>query len=177
MPAVRAQIATALAALALLAGAAAAEESPRPLDGPEVDEPADAGAPDAGAADAGPPDAWKMPFNAESIRSVVLSHEADVRACYETTLAEGRDVQGEVVISMVLTTDGIPDRARVKRSTLRDKQIEECVVRTVRRWWFPRPPRPQALDLPFTFSEVGNKAAAAPDAGVPKPSGKKKRKR
>ncbi len=172
MPARRAPIATALAALALLAGAAAAEESPRTPDEAEAEEPGD-----AGAADAGTPDAWKMPFNAESIRSVVLAHEPDVRACYETTLAEGRDVQGEVVVSVVVTTDGIPDRARVKKSTLRDKQIEECVVRTVRRWWFPRPARPQPLELPFTFSEVGTKAAGAPDAGAAKPYGQRKRKR
>jgi TonB family protein len=174
VPARRAPIATALAALALLAGAAAAEEPPRTPDGAEaeVEEPGD-----AGTADAGTPDAWKMPFNAESIRSVVLAHEPDVRACYEATLAEGRDVQGEVVVSVVVTTDGIPDRARVKKSTLRDKQIEECVVRTVRRWWFPRPARPQPLELPFTFSEVGTKAAGAPDAGAAKPYGQRKRKR
>lgn len=172
MPARRAPIATALASLALLAGAPLAEEPPRPGDDEALaEEPADAGGPDAG-----PPDAWKMPFNAESIRSVVLSHEAEVRACYEATLAEGRDVQGEVVVSVVVTRDGIPDRARVKRSTLRDKPIEECVVRTVRRWWFPRPARAQPLDLPFTFSEVGNKAGA-PDGGAPKPPGKKTRKR
>jgi TonB family protein len=177
VPATRAPIATALAALALLAVAAAAEEQPRPLDGDEVEEPADGGPADAGAPDAGTPDAWKMPFNPESIRSVVLSHEPDVRACYEATLAEGRDVQGEVVVSVVVTPDGIPDRARVKRSTLRDKQIEECVVRTVRRWWFPRPARRQPLDLPFRFSEVGSKAAGAPDAGAAKPYGKKKGKR
>ncbi len=167
----RASIAAALAALAVLAGAPAVRAQPRPED--EVEEPAD-----AGAADAGAPDAWKMPFDAESVRSVVLSHEPDIRSCYEATLAEGRDVQGEVVVSVVITTDGIPDRARVRKSTLRDKQIEDCVVRTVRRWWFPRPARPQPLDLPFTFSEVGSKAApGTPDGGAGTPAGKKKGKR
>jgi TonB family protein len=176
VPARRSPIAAGLAALALLAGAPAVRAQPRPED--EVEEPTDAGAGEAGAADAGAPDARKMPFDAESVRSVVLSHEPDIRSCYEATLAEGRDVQGEVVVSVVITTDGIPDKARVRKSTLRDKQIEDCVVRTVRRWWFPRPARPQPLDLPFTFSEVGSKAAAGTsDGGTGTPAGKKKGKR
>ena len=175
MPARRATIVAALAALALLAVAVMARAQPRPED--EAEEPAGAADADAGAADAGGPDVRSMPFDAESVRSVVLSHEPDIRACYEATLAEGKDVQGEVVVSLVVTTDGIPDRARVKRSTLRDKQIEECVVRTVRRWWFPRPARPQPLDLPYTYSEVGNNPAGTADAGAGAPPGKKKGKR
>jgi TonB family protein len=89
---------------------------------------------------------------------VVRSHEPELKACYESRLGEGKDVRGEVVVAFVIARDGLPERPRVKRTTLGDRTIEECVLRVVRRWSFPRPPRPQPVELPLRFDEIGRKA-------------------
>jgi TonB family protein len=110
-----------------------------------------------------------MPFNAESVRAVVLQHQPEIQACYEETLAEGHDVQGEVVVALRVTPEGIADRARVKRSTLKSKPIEECVVRVVRGWAFPRPKRAHPIELPFRFDEIGSRSKAKDATPTPAP--------
>ena len=124
--------------------------------------------PAASPADAGPPDPASLPFGPGSVTAVVQAHQADVTACYETRLAEGKDVRGQVVVSFVIAADGLPSKARVKKSTLGDKDVEECVLRAVRGWIFPRPARPQPVDLPLQFEELGR---PAPPSAAQRPRG------
>jgi TonB family protein len=128
----------------------------------------DPGQPDggSGAADAGVPDAWKLPFNTESIHSVVESHQDEVKLCYESTLADGADVQGVVVVAFTVLPEGVVTRARVKSSTLRHPAVEACLLDALRHWYFPKPQRAQPVEFPFRFSEIGGKpkpAGAQPD--------------
>jgi TonB family protein len=136
-------------AAVLVAGLATPSAGAQVPTPPPASPPAERG-PDAGA----PPDA---PFGQEAVWTVVRSHEPDLKACYESRLAEGKDVRGEVVVSFVIALDGLPEKPRVKKSTLGDKTVEECVLRAVRRWSFPRPPRPQPVELPLRFDEIGRK--------------------
>ncbi len=118
--------------------------------------------PAAAAPGAGPPDPASLPFGAGSVAAVVQAHQPEVTACYEQRLAEGKDVQGQVVVSFVIGKDGLPGKPRVKRSTLGDKDVEACVLRAVRGWIFPRPARPQPVDLPLHFDELGRQAPPSP---------------
>lgn len=120
-------------------------------------------------------DASKLPFNSESIKAVVQHHQPEIQACYEQRLADGQDVQGDVLVAFTITPDGIVDRPRVKKSSLGDKAIEDCVVDALRMWYFPKPPRPQPVEFPFKFNEVGAKApkGGAP-AAAPRKRGRKK---
>jgi TonB family protein len=162
---------TVLAALAALCAFAAEPGDPAPPEEAEVPD-AGAGLVDGGAADAGQPDAWSLPFSAESVRAVLLQHQPEIQACYEETLAAGHDVQGEVVVALVVSPEGFAEKARVKRTTLKNKAVEECVLRTLRRWPFPRPKRAQPIELPFHFDEVGSKSKAE---GAPTRPARKKR--
>jgi TonB family protein len=122
----------------------------------------------SGAADAGVPDAWKLPFNTESIHSVVESHQDEVKLCYESTLAEGADASGEVVVTFTVLPEGVVTKARVKSSTLRHRGIEACLLDALRHWYFPKPDRAQPVEFPFRFSEIGGKpkpAEAQPQKG------------
>jgi hypothetical protein len=162
---------TVLAALAALSAFAAEPGDPAP---PEEAGEFDAGAgpSDGGTPDAGQPDAWSLPFSAESVRAVLLQHQPEIQACYEETLAAGDDVQGDLVVALVVSREGFAERAQVKRTTLRNKAVEECVLRTLRRWPFPRPKRAQPIELPFHFDEVGSRSKAE---GAPTKPARKKR--
>ena len=111
--------------------------------------PPSAGPPGGGAAQAA------VPFGPEAVWAVVESHQPELTACYEQRLAEGREIHGEVIVSFVIGTDGVPLKARVRRSTLRDPEVEACALRAVRGWIFPRPSVPQPVELPLRFDEVG----------------------
>jgi TonB family protein len=173
--------------LALWATHAPAQQDPPPgsvleqlLGEREDGGPSQAG--DGGAPDAGPPgpDVSKMPFNAESVKAVIRHHNPAIQACYEQTLAAGANAAGEVVVAFTITPDGIVDRPRVKSSSLKNESIEDCVVDALRMWYFPKPPRPQPVEFPFKFTEVGapergeEKADKAP--AKKKPAAKKKKR-
>ncbi|HVP69341.1 MAG TPA: AgmX/PglI C-terminal domain-containing protein [Anaeromyxobacteraceae bacterium] len=113
---------------------------------PERPPPASA-APDGGAPSG--------PFGPDAVWAVVEAHQARITACYENRLAEGRGVRGDMVVTFVIGVDGSPQKARVKRNTLGDADVEACVLREVRGWRFPRPPVPQPVELPLRFHEVG----------------------
>lgn len=95
-----------------------------------------------------------MPFGPGSVWAVVQEHQAELTACYEQRLAEGKSVRGEVVLSFVIGRDGVPAKARVKKSTLADAAVETCLLRAARTWVFPRPSADQPVDLPLHFDEA-----------------------
>jgi len=117
----------------------------------------------AATPDAGPPEPAGLPFGADSVQAVAESHQPEVTSCYEERLAQGKDVRGEVVVGFVIGKDGRATQARVKKSTLGDREVEACVVRAVGGWTFPRPATPQPVTIPFRFDEIGHRAAGAPE--------------
>jgi TonB family protein len=122
------------------------------------------------------PDVTKLPFNRESVAAVYQGHQAEVQACYEQLLSDGVDLQGEMVVAFTVTKEGIVDRPRVKSSTLRNKPVEDCVVDALRLWYFPKPSKPQSIEFPFRFTEVGRtKPAAATAPHAPAKKTKKKK--
>ncbi len=141
--------AAALLALAAAQAASAAEAPPAP-------------SPPPAATDGGPPDPASLPFGAEAVQQVFAVHHGELRTCYEEVLAQGHDLQGEVLLSFVITPEGEASRVRVKRSTLGNPSVESCVAQAVRRWAFPRPRRPQPIEYPIRFDEIGG---APPPAG------------
>ena len=153
---------------ALLAAAASAALAAEPAP--------PAAAPPAAAPDGGPADPASLPFGPEAVQAVFTAHHGEFRTCYEEVLAQGQDVQGEVLLAFVITPEGEASRVRVKRTTLGNAAVESCVAQAVRRWAFPRPKRPQPVEYPIRFDEVGG-APAAPGGERPVPAPRPRRKR
>jgi serine/threonine-protein kinase len=74
---------------------------------------------------------------AESIQSVVRSHFAEFRACYETALARAPDAKGTVAVYFEIDPWGDVFFARIKQSTLPDAEAETCVLRRFQALQFP----------------------------------------
>ncbi len=120
------------------------------------------------AADGGPADPASLPFGPEAVQAVFSAHHGELRTCYEEVLAQGHDLQGEVLLSFVIGSEGEASRVRVKRSTLGNPSVEACVAQAVRRWAFPKPRRPQPIEYPIRFDEIGG---APPPVGGDRPPG------
>ncbi|MET0343453.1 MAG: AgmX/PglI C-terminal domain-containing protein [Polyangiales bacterium] len=91
-------------------------------------------------------------LSAEQINRVVRANQAALRYCYETEVQRQRGLRGKVVLQWrVDRAGGVPD-ARVAQSTLKNANVEGCMLRQVRKWRFPKPDGGEvAVVYPFLF--------------------------
>lgn len=81
----------------------------------------------------------KGSLSKEVIRRVIRQHLNEVRFCYEQQLAIKPDLQGRVAVQFIISATGTVQMSRVASSTLGNAQVENCIVKAVRRWVFPSP--------------------------------------
>ena len=79
-----------------------------------------------------------------------LDHDALMR-CYREAAERVPRMQGRVHIRFVVQPDGRPSRVEVIRSTLRSRRVEDCLVRTARRWRFEQAGRATKFTSHFDF--------------------------
>ncbi|MBZ0121696.1 MAG: AgmX/PglI C-terminal domain-containing protein, partial [Sandaracinaceae bacterium] len=75
----------------------------------------------------------------EVVQRVVRSHLEEVRLCYEQGLDRDANLAGVVEVSFVVDPTGTVPSAAVRRTTIDDPSVGECIRRAVLRWRFPHP--------------------------------------
>lgn len=90
----------------------------------------------------------------EAIRRVIRENQRQIQACYEKTLNKNPNLYGKVILEWVITGNGRVSSARVSSSTLRNSEVENCVLSRLRTWKFPEPPPDQeaVVSYPFLFN-------------------------
>lgn len=90
----------------------------------------------------------------EAVRRVIRANLAQVRACYEEELNKDLSLYGKVMVSWEIQAGGRVGRAFVKSSTLKNRNVEKCIVRRLKTWRFPIPPAgaTAAVSYPFVFT-------------------------
>jgi TonB family protein len=82
----------------------------------------------------------------------VRRHKAQIRFCYNKQLTRHPDLAGKVVLSWIINMDGSVKNARVRSSSLGNKDAESCMVRALESWSFPHPQGGVVqVDYPFMF--------------------------
>jgi hypothetical protein len=82
----------------------------------------------------------------------VRRHRAQIRFCYEKQLNRFPKLAGKVTLSWVISMDGSVKKPRVKSSSLKNKDVESCMIRSLGGWRFPKPQGGVvAVDYPFMF--------------------------
>jgi len=104
-------------------------------------------------------DVSRMPFSPDSIRQVMIHHQAKIQECYEDHLAaKSKKVEGKLMTSFVITARGLVKDAKVlkKGTTLKDKGLHDCVVSVLLAMSFPQPPdgKDQPIEYPFNLKAV-----------------------
>ncbi|MBO4350097.1 MAG: von Willebrand factor type A domain-containing protein [Proteobacteria bacterium] len=87
------------------------------------------------------------------IQKVVRQHTGELRACYERELNKIKGLNGRVVLDWIISPQGAVKTAIVKESTIKNKNVENCVVNSVKYWRFP-PPKGGGMaqvEYPFEF--------------------------
>jgi hypothetical protein len=78
-------------------------------------------------------------INTDKYNTFINSRFGQVRACYERRLKVNSLLEGKVDINISIDSQGRVNWITVNQDTVRDKEMLECVKKTVRSWQFPEP--------------------------------------
>lgn len=79
-------------------------------------------------------------LSSEIVRRVVRRHVSELRQCYEPELSNDADLEGRLVLEMVIDPQGRVSSASVAdSSTLTNSAVQTCVAHGAARWAFPAP--------------------------------------
>ncbi|HEX6835816.1 MAG TPA: AgmX/PglI C-terminal domain-containing protein, partial [Polyangia bacterium] len=88
----------------------------------------------------------------EIVRRVIRQHHNEVRYCYERGLAARPELAGRIVTAFTIAATGRVLGSSVTDSSLRDRDVEECIAAAVRRWDFPSSAQMTSVSYPFILS-------------------------
>ncbi len=92
----------------------------------------------------------------EAVAKTVNSHLQEVRGCYERALLKEPGLAGKVVLEWTISTGGTVVSAKTKSSTLRNGEVEGCILRNLKTWKFPPAKGGVVIvSYPFLFNSVG----------------------
>lgn len=92
----------------------------------------------------------------DAVAKVINSHFQEVRACYERALLKEPGLSGKAVLEWSISTSGAVTTAKTKNSSLRNGEVEGCILRAIKTWKFP-PAKGGSVVVtyPFLFNSVG----------------------
>ncbi len=73
------------------------------------------------------------------IQATIMRYLSQVRACYEEGLKRNQALIGQVTMNFEVNGGGNINFARVQRSSLNDRPVEECISQKMMNWKFPQP--------------------------------------
>ncbi len=74
--------------------------------------------------------------DAESLTEKIKRHSSSVEYCYQRAARVNPNLSGRFEIEITIAASGAVQRARVVESTLDDRRLTQCLLRTVKRWQF-----------------------------------------
>ncbi len=92
----------------------------------------------------------------EVIAAVIREHLGQVRYCYERQLAGTPDLLGKVKVRFGIDASGSVFTQSIGQSTLKSAMVEECILRRIAKWKFPKPKggTQVTVSYPFIFKSV-----------------------
>lgn len=86
------------------------------------------------------------------VHRILRRHLNEVRFCYEQQLRARPDLQGTVILQMVVTPDGRVAQSAPRQNTLGDSNVANCMMARSRRWQFPQPDGVLRIVVPYRFT-------------------------
>ena len=91
-------------------------------------------------------------LNRDAISKTVAQGEGALRFCYEEALIRKSKISGRIVLVLNISPLGELETVEVESSSVDDKSLENCVIKKVKRWHFPKPEGGRAkIKYPFVF--------------------------
>ena len=95
----------------------------------------------------------KGPLGKDAVRKVVQLHIEEVRLCYEPELERNAKLAGRIVVSFTINAEGRVSEAKLdkERSSLGNAVVENCAVKAVSGWEFPKHKGNTVVSYPFVL--------------------------
>jgi TonB family protein len=92
----------------------------------------------------------------DEVGKVIHAQISEIRYCYESSMLRKPEIEGKLVIDFVIANTGRVRVASVKESSVRDERLNECILKRLARWEFPRPKSgvEVAVSYPFIFKRL-----------------------
>jgi TonB family protein len=87
----------------------------------------------------------------ETVRKVAERNQASLKYCFQKAQMRNPNLQGKIVVEIVVDPEGKVSNVSVKESTIDDQEMVGCVLRMIRRWQFPAPGGEVTIVFPLVF--------------------------
>lgn len=95
-------------------------------------------------------------LDSSAIASVVKSKISGIKYCYEKELKNNPKLAGKVTVNFTIGETGEVTQYAIESSTLNNAEVEQCILRMIRRWKFPAPSGGTVnVSYPFIFTATG----------------------
>ncbi len=87
------------------------------------------------------------------IQATIAKYLNQVRACYEKGLRKNPGLAGQVLMDFEIAASGKLNYTKVRKTSLANQEVENCVATVMRNWQFPKPVGGTMVKVsyPFTF--------------------------
>ena len=86
------------------------------------------------------------------VLSTISANYSGLKGCYHQGLKKDSDMKGKVVMTWDLDAEGKVFAADVENSQLKNKTVEECLVKTFSEWQFPKHAKIQGSTSRMTYT-------------------------
>ncbi|MDR3607389.1 MAG: AgmX/PglI C-terminal domain-containing protein [Oligoflexia bacterium] len=93
----------------------------------------------------------------DEVGEVIHRHLSEIRYCYESAMLRSPDIEGKLMAAFVINGSGAVKTAEAKSSTLPDPRLDDCIIRRLVTWPFPKPRGGVEVSVtyPFIFKTLG----------------------
>ena len=70
----------------------------------------------------------------EDVSRIILSHQSTIQDCYKSVLKNNQQIQGEISVRFWVNYEGRVVDAVILSSTVNNQDLENCVLRRMKRW-------------------------------------------
>jgi hypothetical protein len=90
------------------------------------------------------------------IAAVVQANIGQIKHCYERQLIVDPNIFGKVVMGWTINKEGAVSASSVKKSTMNNKPVENCITAKIKSWSFPKPKGggQVLVSYPFLFKSL-----------------------
>jgi hypothetical protein len=92
----------------------------------------------------------------EVIAAIIRDHLGQIRYCYERQLSANPELYGKVKVKFSIDGQCVVGDQSVAETTLKNALVEECILRRIATWGFPKPKGGTRVlvSYPFLFKSV-----------------------
>jgi len=92
----------------------------------------------------------------DEVGKVIHSKISEIRYCYESSMVYKPDIEGKLVVDFTIAGNGGVKVSSVKESSVQDSRLDDCILRRLAKWQFPKPKSgvDVAVTYPFIFKKL-----------------------